>query len=1036
MTESAIRWAFQYRWVVVITAAVIVVIGVAIFPRMKIEAYPDISGVSVTIITQFPGRAPQEVERQVTVPIEIAMANCPQVETVRSRTIFGLSVIQLSFEDGTEGYWARQRVQERLTQVDLPKSATTGLGPYTSSAGEICRYEMRSSDESQSVMDLRTLHDWVVIPRLLRVQGVGDVANFGGDAKQFVITVSPTQLQRYGISLTDVVDAVRANNATSGGSFITRGSMSFVVRGRGAVQDAREIGDIFVKSIGGGSTRVRDVAQVRIEPKIPTGVFGKDGRNHSIEGLVVIRKGENPSVVLDKIKEAIAELNKSGLPPGAELVLFYDRSMLITTTFETVAHSVGVGIGLVVLVLLFFLGSPRLALLVAVTIPFSLMFALVLMYATNIPIGLLSIGAIDFGIIVDGAVIMAENIARRLGHFEKFATPKEIRRVILEAALEVQRPVFFAVLMIIFVHLPLLTLVRIEGLLFRPMAITIVFALVGCLLFALLVVPVLAAFLFPRGLTEWENPLLRLAKPVYAATVGTLARARWVVVPVVFVVLGGTIFWVGQRLGTEFLPYMDEGVIWIRANFPEGTSMEQTSRFADEIRDIIREHPDVAFASSRSGRADNGLDPFPPSRIEFMIGPKPREEWTKAANKRELLDWMGRRLRNEFPTTRFNITQPIIDNVTEETNGTSANMAVEFTGKDPAILLGLAQQTVTLLKQVVGAVDVAIEQEGPQPQLVVDPQRDWCARYNVRVEDVNTLVNTALGGDPVATMYEGERVFEIAVKYDRIYANSKEAIERLPVYNQEGTPIRLSEVAKVYIKEGQTLIAREGGKLRVTVRCDIVGRDQGGFVAEAQRRFDEKIRPEIPGGYRASWIGMFENLDRARKHFMLVGPITIGLIFLLLLVTLGSLRAALAVFCSLPFAFVGGALAIYFREMNINVSVGVGFAALFGVSIMNGVLMVQRITVMRMQGKTIDDAVRDGAAELLRPILMASLVAMLGLLPASMADGLGSDVQRPLATVIVWGLFSATTMTLFMVPVLYRLLDPPLPVSKVERDSI
>ncbi|MBI3822168.1 MAG: efflux RND transporter permease subunit, partial [Planctomycetes bacterium] len=557
----------------------------------------------------------------------------------------------------------------------------------------------------------------------------------------------------------------------------------------------------------------------------------------------------------------------------------------------------------------------------------------------------------------------------------------------------------------------------------------------GCLLFALLVVPVLATFLFPRGHKEWENPLLRLGRPIYIGAVSMMTRSRWIVMPVVFVILGGMIVWVSQRLGTEFLPYMDEGVIWIRANFPEGTSLQDTSKFANDIRKTLRESPDIQFVSSRSGRADNGLDPFPPSRIEFMVGPKPREEWTQFKSKRAMLETLGRRLREDFPTTRFNITQPIIDNVTEETNGTSANMAVEFSGKDAQVLLKLGRQTVEMLKTVPGAVDVAIEQEGPQSQLVIDPQPLWCQRYGVRVEDVNTIVNTALGGDPVGVVYEGERVFDIAVKYDRMSVQSVEGIKRMPIFKQDGGDVPLDQVAKVYLKEGQTLIAREGGRRRITVRCDIVGRDQGGFVAEAQKRFEDEIKKDVPTGYRVNWIGMFENLERARKHFMIVGPITVLLIFLMLVVTLGSLRGALTVFCSLPFAFVGGAIAIYLRGMNVNVSVGVGFAALFGVAIMNGVLMVQRMTTLRMQGMDIDQAIREAAGELLRPILMASLVAMLGLLPASMADGLGSDVQRPLATVIVWGLFSSTAMTLFMVPVLYRVLAPPLPQIEVKDDD-
>ncbi|MBX9681357.1 MAG: CusA/CzcA family heavy metal efflux RND transporter [Gemmataceae bacterium] len=1024
MIAPLIRKAFDYRWVVLLVSMVIAIAGAFAFRMMKIEAYPDISGVSVTVVTTFPGRAPEEVERQITAPIEMALGNTPSAETIRSRTIFGLSVIQVSFEEGSESYWARQRIQERLSAVDLPKGANAQLAPMISAAGEICRYQV-VGDGTQSLMDLRTIHDWVIVPRLLRVAGIGDVSNFGGDLKQFVVSLQPQQLHRAGVSLTDVANAIRSNNNTSGGSVITRGSMSFVVRGRGAVQSEKEIGSIFVKSVEGSAIYLRDIAEVRVESKLPTGIFGKDDNNHAIEGLVTMRKGENPTVALDKLKEAVKELNENGLPPGVKLEFFYDRSTLIDTTFETVAHSVGMGVGLVVLVLLFFLGSPRLAGLVALAIPFSLLFALVLMYIANIPIGLLSIGAIDFGIIVDGAVIMAENIATRLGHFRNCHDKAEIRGIILKSALEVQRPVFFAVLMIIAVHLPLLTLVRIEGLLFRPMAITIVFALLGCLMFALVVVPVLASFFFVNGFVEWENPLLRLGKPLYERLIRFLVRTRWVVAPVVFVVLGSAIFWVAQRLGTEFLPYMDEGVVWVRANFPEGTSLEQTADYANEIRGLLREFKDIAFVTSRSGRTDSGLDPFPPSRIEFMVGPKPREQWKEFNAKSEMLAAMGNRLRIEFPTTRFNITQPIIDSVTEETNGTSANLAVEFTGHDVAVMQVLGRQTVNLLKKVPGAEDVSIEQEGPQPQLAIEPDRALCARYNVRIEDVNTLVNTALGGEPVGNLFEGERVFEIAVKYDRARLSSPQAVARLPVFAADGTPVPLGQVAKIEIADGQTLIAREGSRRRVTVRCDIVGRDQGGFVAEAQRRFAEEI--EVPAGYRAAWIGMFENLARARGHFAIVGPITVAVLFMMLTVTLGSLRGALSILFALPFAFVGGAFAIYLRGMNLNVSVGVGFAALFGVSIMNGVLIVQRIANLRARGEELEHAIVRGASDSLRPILMASLVAMLGLLPASFATGLGSDVQRPLATVIVWGLFSSTAMTLFMVPVLYRIFLPPAP---------
>jgi cobalt-zinc-cadmium resistance protein CzcA len=1026
----AVEAVYRRRWLVLAVVLAVAGLGVWAFINLQVEAYPDISGQVVQVITTYPGRAPEDVERQVTIPVERAMANVPKAEVIRSRTIFGLSLVQVSFEEGTELYWARQRVKEKLDELTLPKAASPSLGPLATAYGEVCRYELKT-DGSQDLMGLRTVNDWVVTPKLLRVAGVADVTNFGGLAKQYAITLRPAELQRFGLTLNDVVTAVQSNNSNAGGSVINRGQESLVVRGRGALQTERDIGAIFVKSVGGTPVYVRDVAAVGLDAKVPSGIYSKDRRAESVQGIILIRKGENPSVALAKINAAIVELNDGGLPPGVWIEVFYDRTHLVTATFETVAHSVAMGIGLVVLVLIFFTGSPRLSGLVALTIPFSFLFALVCMYATGISIGLLSIGAIDFGIIVDGAVIVADSIAHRLDGLPRGADRRAVRREILRATLDVERPVFFAVLMIIGVHIPLLTLTRIEGLLFRPMALTIVFALIGCLLFALFAVPAIASLLFPRGYREWRNPLLELGRAAYTRAVRLLLKLRWLVAPAAVLVLAGVIWWIAPRLGSEFLPYMDEGVLWVRANFPEGCSLQQTAAFGGRIRQVVVEDfPDIAFVSVQSGRNDSGTDPFPPSRMEIMIGPKPREQWTRFKTKAELVEALGMRLREEFPTTRFNFTQPIIDSVTEDTNGTSANLAIEFSGPEPEVLQELGRQGVALLRSVPGAVDVAIDQEGPQPQLVIDPDRAACARYNVRVEDVNTLINTALGGEPVSTLYEGERVFDVVVKFDRDFLRSPEAVGRLPVFTPDGVPVPLSQVARIDVRDGQTLIAREGSRRRLTVRCDIVGRDQGGFVKEAQDRFDEEIK--VPPGYRVGWLGMFENLERARKHFLTVIPIAVGLILILLIITLGSVRAALSVLLAVPFALIGGVLAIHLRGMNLNVSGGVGFAALFGVSIMNGVLMLQRVMALRLAGRPIDDALVEGAGLVLRPILMASLVAMLGLLPASVATGLGSDVQRPLATVIVWGLFSSTALTLFVVPVFYRLLHPPLPRSDEE----
>ncbi|MDB5341425.1 MAG: heavy metal efflux pump, CzcA family [Planctomycetaceae bacterium] len=1020
-----IAMAIRQPRLVLSLVAVVLVAGIYAFLNQPVDAYPDISPQMVQVITPYPGRAPEEVERQVTIPLEFAMGQVPRVEMIRSRTIFGLSKLEILFEEGVETYWARQRVQEKLAGVTLPSVALPELGPLATAYGEVFRYELLS-DGVADLMELRTLNDWVVIPRLMRSPGVAEVSNFGGHARQFGVILDPYRLKKFGVTLHEVVDALQSNNSNAGGSVIPRGSMSFVIRGRGSLQNTADIAAIFVKSFGGTPIRIRDVATVELEHRTPTGIFSKDSKREGVEGIILMRRGENPSIVIDNLKKAIKEINETRLPEGVKVSGFYDRTFLVDSTMGTVKHSVLIGIALVVLVLLVFQGSPSMAGMVAATIPFSLLFALFLMYLAGIPIGLLSIGAIDFGIIVDGAVIMADHVAYRLGRLGKSPSKDAICSEVAKAASEVQHPVFFSMLMIIGAYLPILTLTRIEGLLFRPMAITIAFALIGALLFSLFVVPVLCTLLLRRGFQEWENPLLRLFRPVYGQMLRWLLQMRWLVM-IVLVVVSGFVTWtVVPTLGIEFLPYMDEGVIWVRANFPEGTSIEQNATYGELIRKLVLQYEDVNFISLQAGRSDSGLDPFPPSRMEIMIGPRKREEWTQYTTKQELIDALGKELREEFPTTRFSFTQPIIDSVTEDTNGTSADLAVQFTGLDSEVLRDLGRQTVDIIRSIPGATDVAIEQEGPQPQLVVEPDRALCARYNVRIENVNELINTALGGEPVGELFEGERRFEIVVKYDREYMKSPQAVARLPVYTTTGVPIPLGQVATIRLVDGQTLIARENGKRRITVRCDISGRDQGSFVDEAQRVFKEKLK--VPDRYEVSWLGMFQNLQRARDHFMIVLPVTVVLIYILLVTTLGTHKSALVVMLSVPFAFIGGAVALSIREMHLNVSAGVGFTALFGIAIMNGVLVVERITARRAAGMPLEDSVITGSQELLRAVLMASLVAMLGLLPASLATGLGSDVQRPLATVIIWGLFSSTALTLFIVPVFYCILKPKVPV--------
>jgi cobalt-zinc-cadmium resistance protein CzcA len=873
------------------------------------------------------------------------------------------------------------------------------------------------------------LNEWVVIPRLLRVPGVADVSNFGGLAKQYAVTFHPAELARFGLTMDDLVGAIQANNAAAGGSVLERGSMSLVIRSAGLVESVGQIENIFVRSVGGMPVYVKDVATVGPAAMTRSSVYSKDLTDESVEGIVLLRRGENPSKVLVGVKEAIGELNESELPAGVQIVPFYDRQHLVDSTLHTVAHSVSLGITLVVLVLLLFLGRPSMAALIAITIPFSLLFALVLMYLTDIPIGLLSVGAIDFGIIVDGAVIIGENIARRLGEKTRDARARgerqpDVLRVVLEAAREVERPVFFSMLMVIAAYLPLLALTSIEGLLFRPMALTMVYALGGGLLSALFVVPVLATIMFRRGYEESEGRLSLGFRAGYARSLRFLLAHRWQVVVAVCGILAVVCVRIVPNLGVEFLPYLDEGPIWVKANFPEGTSLQQTAVFGRRIRELALDIPDVKFISAQVGRTEAWTEPFPPSRIEMMVGLKPMRQWTRFKNKQQLVEALAQQLRNEFPTTRFVFTQPIIDMVTQDTNGTSANLGVQFSGPDSEVLLRLGRAALELLKTIPGARDVNIEQEGPQAQLQITPDRQACARHNVRIEDVARFIDTALGGSPVGTLYEGDRSFDVVVKLDRAVVDSPQAIGRLLLHNADGRPVPLSQVTHIDIIDGQTLIARENSRRLITARCDIVGRDSGGFVKDAQQKFQAELMPSLSAGYRVEWMGMFENLERAYNHFRLLIPAAVGLIFLLLWATFGSLRCAFLVLAGIPFACIGGILALYVRDMPLSTSTGVGLAALFGISIMNGVLMVRGIIVARLQGSELFEAIVQGALQRLRAILIAAIVAIFGLLPASMAVGLGSDVQRPLATVIVWGLFSSTVLTLFVVPVLYGVLSP------------
>lgn len=1025
MIYDSVEAAIKNRWITLFAAFVCGGLGIWSYSQLKIDAYPDISGTSVQVVTSYTGRAAEEVEQEVTMPMERVLSSVPRVEILRSRTIFGLSLVQLNFEPGVDNYWARDVVFQKLGEVQLSPGAAASMSSLSTAYGEIYRYRL-AGDSGRDPVELRTLNDWIVIPRLLRASGVAEVTNFGGLAKQYAVRLDRYKLQRYGVKLQEVASAIRSNNSSGGGSFMQRGSTSLVIRGLGRVGDIKELEKVFIKNSNGTPVTIGDVGTVTADHLPRTGIFGKDSINDEVEGIVRMRRGENPSTVLRNVQEAVLELNETRLPKGISIEPFYDRTLLIKTTLHTVLHNSVLGILLVVLTLFLFLGSPKPALIVALTIPGSLLFALVLMKFTGIPISLLSVGAIDFGIIVDGAIIMSENIMRRLSHRTREEQKQGVPAVILDASRQVLSPMLFSMLIIIIAYLPLLLLSHIEGLIFRPMAVTLCFTFLGALLLALYVIPVLSTFLFKAGTPPKENLLLEKLRSIYEHLLLLAIKSRWKVVGGACVLLGLTVFAVIPRLGTEFLPYMDEGVFWVRAGFPEGISIEETASYARELREIISQFEPVSFVTSQTGRNDTGTDPFPVNRTELMVGLKPRREWKRFSRKLDLEKAMRERLQTEFPTVRFNLTQPIIDSVTEDTNGTSADLAVELIGDDLAQLRTLAVRTVSILKDIRGSVAVGIEQEGPQPQLQIRVNRARLGFYQLSADSVNDVINTAIGGQPVSKIYEGERRFDIVVKYDPKYIDTPEEIGRLPVFNEQGEAVPLAQVTNISVIDGQTLIARANNRRRITVRCDIRGRAQGDFVAQAQELFKAGIT--LPPGYRVEWKGMFENLERARRHFSVLVPFTVALILAVLFLTFKSWTMAGLVLVTVPFALVGSMIALWLRGMHLSVSSGVGLTSLFGVTTMNGVLMVSYINqLFRSRGEeTIlhrDAALLKGAAMGFRPILMTAIVAMLGLLPASLATGIGSDIQRPIATVIIWGLFSSAVLTLFVLPVIYHILE-------------
>ncbi len=1019
MIARILRFALEQRFITIVLAVGLIGLGLYSFRQLKVEAYPDISDTQVVVITTMPGQAAEEMEQQVTIPIERALNSVPNVIARRSRTIYGLSVVEVTFTYDTNDYFARQVVLERLRSADLPEGVVPDIAPLTTPIGEMYRYRLEGGGLDD--MQLRELQDWVVGPRLLQVPGIADVVPFGGLVKQYQVELSPTSLQKFGITVKQVDDALRANNRNAGGAQLNTDQQSMVIRGVGRIHDIADIENIVLAAARGVPVVVRDVGTVRIGAALPTGIFALNEKQGGVEGIALLRRGENPSEVLKELKQAVDELNTSGLPHGVRIRPIYDRTELVHNTLHTVSRTLLEGLTIVVVMLMFFLGSPRAAILTALTIPVSLLFAFICMHFYGVPANLLSLGALDFGIIVDGTLVMVEHILRTLCLRQDLVLQGRTIDVIREAALEVEHPIFFSLLILVAAYLPLFTLERVERRLFTPMAFTVCSALVGSLICALTLVPVLATFLFRNGVTPWPNPVVTWLTEGYEWTLRRLLRVP-VLVAISAALIIALALTLGTRLGTEFLPQLDEGVIWIRANLPPGTSLDKSARVANDMRALIRKHPEVLLVSSQSGRNDSGTDPFGPNRNELLVVLKPYSTWAHGRTKADLVGDLRNQLNREIPGIILNFTQPIIDNVTESVTGSSADLAVIIGGPDLAELRRLATATLAVIQDVPGATDVSIEQEADQPGLRIRIDRARIARFGLNVDDIATMIESALGGAAVGTVFEGDRRFDLAVRYTPEARSDAGRIGQLVVRTPDGGRIPLSELADIRVVDGASIIARRDNQRSITVRTNIVGRDQGGFVEDAQRRFDRQVK--LPPGYRVTWGGQFENLDRARRRLTLVIPVTIAIIFTLLFFTFGSTVCASLVLMTVPFSIVGGVLLLYLRDIRLSVSAAVGFISLFGVAVMSGVLYISEINRRRTEeDQPLEEAVVSGARNQLRPCLILIVVALLGMLPAATATGIGSDVQRPLATVVVGGLASTLLLTLLALPALYYLVE-------------
>lgn len=1008
------------RWLVLALFILLTFFGYYSWKQLSIEAYPDIGDVSSQIVTQVPGLAAEEVEQQITIPIERAINGLPGMHVMRSKSTFGLSMVTIVFQDGTDDYFARTRIQERLTDLALPYQAVPSLDPLTSPTGEIFRYIIESkSHDLRALTDLQT---FVIIPRIKQVSGVVDVTNFGGITTQFQIEIDPQKLEHYGIALSEVVDKIETNNTNAGGSVMNRGDQSYVVRGIGLVRTLEDIGQIVVKSQQGTAIFMKDIGQIKyghLERKGALGYSDKRGADYSdnIEGIVLLLKGQNPSLVLEGVNEAIDELNSSILPNGVQIHAFMDRTDLINTTLNTVSHTLLEGMALVIIVLIVFLGSWRGALLVAITIPVALLTAFILMHFTHVPANLLSLGAIDFGIIVDGAIVMMEAILKKREENEHAElTESGVASLVKQMA----KPIFFATIIIITAYIPLFAFERVEKKLFTPMAFTVGYALFGALLVALFLIPGIAYVVYRKPQKVYHNRWLAILTTAYHRQVERLLKKPKIVFLPLVIIFSGAIV-LTATVGKDFLPPLDEGSIWLQVSLPPGITVERSKEMSDALRTRTLQFDEVTYMMVQAGRNDDGTDAWTPSHLECSIGLLPYKQWKGGKTKADLIEELAAAYA-EMPGYDVAFSQPMIDGVMDKIAGAHSELVVKIYGEDFKEIRRIAQEVMFTLHQVKGAVDLAIDQEPPLPQLQIKADRTKIAQYGLNVADVSELIETAIGGKAISQIYQEGKVYDIICRYQEESRNTPEKIGALMLTSESGIKIPLAQIATIKLYTGESTIAREMNKRHLTVRLNLRGNDLTSFLQEAQSAIEKNIQYDHDQ-IKIKWGGQFENQHRAYQHLSVIVPMALMIMFILLYGAFGSFAQAGLLMSVVPLAIFGGMLALHVRGMTLNVSSVVGFIALFGVAIQNGLLMITQFNTLRKNGYSLQEAVTMGSQHRFRPVIMTATVAILGLLPASLATGIGSDVQRPLATVIVYGLFFATVITLYALPSLYYLME-------------